>query len=303
MAQAAIAAPEPHGRPMSKDPIQTHQKNDSDSPSSGSSTDSAEARRHRGVYVVAGDTLRVANLTISLADDGTATGNASIELARNMCPVWLRIALKHLKDATCAEAELLRAHADNDELALGRALVEQANAGMQAIVASCASFDAFYASIVERVPIEPAVAAAWRKNRTGRYRCVAEILRRSFKISTDSSSRIRSILKESFQYRGWAIHPPASWRQPVLYPEIERGVEWRLFAFRAYNAKAITGTTLSILAQLGIHPKRRGHESLDDLCSATTREIRATVCDWEQAFGPIAPPNYPRGESIDQSSG
>ena len=283
---------------MSHDPIEGT-RTDGDTFPAGASAETADTRSHRGVYVVAGDTLRVANLTIAIGDDGRATGSASIELARNMCPVWLRIALRHLKDANRAEEQLMRAHANDDDLALGQALVEQANAGVQAIVASCASFDAFYASIIERVPIEPAVAAAWRKNRTGRYRCVAEILRRSFKISGDSSSHIRSILKECFQYRGWAIHPPASWQQPVLYPEIERGVEWRLFAFRTHNAKAITGTTLSILAQLAMRPKRRGHESLDDLCTASTRELREIVLDWEQSFGSIVPPEYPREESID----
>lgn len=251
-----------------------------------------EAPRNRGVFLLAGDSLRLAKLTIEIGADGQAKGSASIQVGRSMCPVWLRVAIGHIHDAAAAEVRLLNAHTENNERELGLALADQARSGMQAIVASCAAFDAFYASILERVPIEPDTLAAWRKNRTGRYRQIAETLRRIFKTSTENSAQIRTVLKDSFLYRSWAVHPPSKWREPVHYPEIERGVEWSLYAFRLHNARTITGVTLSILAQLSVRNRRPPR--LDDFCKATSSQLRELVLNWEPTFGPIVPKDFPR---------
>lgn len=86
-----------------------------------------------------GATVKVVNLTISVGEDGTVSGSASLQVSLNMCPTWLTIAARHILDAVDAENRLRRCHEEGDEAGLGAALLDQANAGMQAIVASCAT--------------------------------------------------------------------------------------------------------------------------------------------------------------------
>jgi len=39
-----------------------------------------------------GATAKVVNLTISVGEDGTVSGSASLQVGLNMCPTWLTIA-------------------------------------------------------------------------------------------------------------------------------------------------------------------------------------------------------------------
>lgn len=258
-------------------------------------TDSQAPPKSRGVMVTPGATLKVVNLTISVGDDGTVSGSASLQVSLNMCPTWLTIAARHIRDAVAAQNRLRLCHEAGDEAGLGTALLDQANAGMQAIVASCAAFDAFYASITDRVPVDAATADAWKKNGTGRYKRIAEVLRRTFKMSNESAKLTRDAMKQNFQYRAWAVHPPAAGREPVFYPEIERAVEWRLFAFRVHNAQAIAGLTLSMIAQISRLPRRQQPDTLADYLEANSKQLLGLIAEWEGQFGTVLPPDFPRG--------
>lgn len=258
-------------------------------------TDSQAPPKSRGVMVTPGATLKVVNLTISVGDDGTVSGSASLQVSLNMCPTWLTIAARHIRDAVAAQNRLRLCHEAGDEAGLGTALLDQANAGMQAIVASCAAFDAFYASITDRLPVDAATADAWKKNGTGRYKRIAEVLRRTFKMSNESAKLTRDAMKQNFQYRAWAVHPPAAGREPVFYPEIERAVEWRLFAFRVHNAQAIAGQTLSMIAQISRLPRRQQPDTLAVYLEANSKQLLGLIAEWEGQFGTVLPPDFPRG--------
>jgi hypothetical protein len=39
-----------------------------------------------------------------------------------------------------------------------------------------------------------------------------------------------------FRFRDWAVHPPADFRQPVLHPDLQVGVDQRFLAFSSLNA-------------------------------------------------------------------
>jgi hypothetical protein len=60
--------------------------------------------------VTPGATLKVVNLTISVGDDGTVSGSASLQVSLNMCPTWLTIAARHIRDAVAAENRLRLCH-------------------------------------------------------------------------------------------------------------------------------------------------------------------------------------------------
>jgi hypothetical protein len=243
----------------------------------------------RGILVTRGMEITVADLQIRFDADGQTSSSMTLKVGLNMCPIWLHIAFQHLVASEEAHHWMMDAHKRNDDEAIGAALNEEATSGMQAIVTSCTAVDSFYASVKDRVPVPKELAKDWQQRKAPRYAQLAEVFRRAFTMGERSAQGLREALEQNFRFRGRATHPPAAAAAPVMYAEIERGVEWRLAEFRFDNARQVAGLNLSVIAQLAGQPPRPGSEAVQELATSTKAQIATLLPQWEQRFGPVLP--------------
>ncbi len=179
-----------------------------------------------GVFVGRGVSLRLRNLRISWGPDGPEIAPVTIELSLGMAPFWLEIALRHLVEAE-AQHTLLSESVSGNSSDRGTALEGEFLAGMQAIVAAATALDAFYAQVKPYANIPEELVATWREKGTARYKQVAEVLRRAFRLKPRTAVNLRRILKDVYRFRDWAVHPSADFSAPVLHPKMGSGTEWR----------------------------------------------------------------------------
>jgi hypothetical protein len=57
---------------------------------------------------------------------------------------------------------------------------------------------------------------------------------------------LRSLVKQLFRFRDWAVHPPANFSAPIRHEILGTGVEWRFVAFRA---QAALGSVVTFVAE------------------------------------------------------
>jgi hypothetical protein len=207
-----------------------------------------------------------------------------------MTPYWLEIAAEQARAAESYHQHVLHESSNQDNGPMGIAMESECKASMQSIAAAGIALDAFYAVVKEHIQIPEAMSMRWRTNRTARFRQIAEVYRQAFRVSSRSAVRMRQAMKQVFDFRDRAVHPPAVARQPVLYEELSVGTEWRFVAFRALNARVATATALSIVAQLLGRP-RPELASLSEYCGPAIERIQPLVDGWEHDYGQL----YQRG--------
>lgn len=218
-----------------------------------------------GVFFPLGSQLRIPAGTalISLNDAGELIAHPIVpETRMDMWPQWLREALEATVAALNANAAvvaestaLARAELEGVPVETQQRLADLLNvelrASMRAISAAAFAVDAFYASVQARSPEHPS-RASWRKlrhdgSRTSRHAIVFETLRYHLKIRNNAASLLRPWIKELFDYRGWAVHASANFREVILRDDIDRGVDWHLAAFRAQNAVVTLARVMAII--------------------------------------------------------
>ena len=145
--------------------------------------------------------------------------------------------------------------------AIHRLLPLELRTSMRAITSCAFAIDAFYAMVKARSPAHPQ-QAAWTRNQTPRDVQVAESLHYHLRIGKASSVReLRSRLSQIFQYRDWAVHPGARFREPEYRPDLNASLDWYFLAFRGENAVTTTAMTLSTVDSL-VALLNRGSEEL-----------------------------------------
>jgi hypothetical protein len=231
-----------------------------------------------GVLVARWETLRIpaGGLVIRLGPAGPQLDPIVVELALEMWPHWFEVALRHAKDARESHRLLLEAHAAQAAGAVQR-LDDEMQSSMQCITAMAFAVDALYGSLVERVNVPAPTRAAWARNRTARRARVLEVIRTASKLRNDQVHGMKTVLISLFQFRDWAVHPPADFRQPVLHPDLQAGVDRRFIVFSSANAdRAVMGGLEVVVRTIDNHkdtaalrewcpPQRR---ILDDLLHA-----------------------------------
>lgn len=187
------------------------------------------------------------------------------ELRMDLWPQWLHEALDATVAARAAHAEVLaEVAAPTSEEHLADLLDLELRTSMRAITSAAFAVDAFYSSVQARSPEHPD-RAKWRtpgRRRTPRQAQVFETLRYHLKIRNPGAAEIRRRIRDLFKYRGWAVHADASFKEPVLREDIDRGVDWHFSAFRAENAVACLANTMQML------------DVLVDLTERGTKELR-----------------------------
>jgi len=238
----------------------------------------------RGMQV----TIPPGAFVLSVNPDGSLSGSINaIHVGLNLCPRWMAIAFGHILAADDAHGRLLAAFQENREEALGLALESESDSGMQAVFASCAAMDAYYAQLKRHTKIDPETHEQWKHNRTARHIRIAEVIRRTVDIKPTGFETARAILKQGFGLRDKAVHPNAELARPMLYDEIRRSTEWRLVSYRFQNAKAVTGQFLNVIAATSQQPPRKPTAELSDLLKSTNELCKPTLAAWEARYGQL----------------
>lgn len=252
-------------------------------------TDHAEQRPseptpRRGVLIAAGTNLRIADLRFTIDEKGEFQSSMRLELALDVFPYWMSIALDHAETLSRANGQLIAAWSSSDNSAVHAALEAEFRSSLQAITASAIAWDALYDTVQRVSPLPFEVRSSWSRNRTARYQRLCELLRRAFRIGNPSVAQLRLVLKETFKYRAWAVHPPAAFSAAAYHPELGIQTEWRFVAFRHFNAHHIVRTAVMLIPQLLTRP-RSNQKELIKYCEPMLPRMRDLVNRWESQFG------------------
>jgi hypothetical protein len=187
-------------------------------------------------------------------------------------PYWLDIGIDHAVEALKYRGLLQNAVEGSDE-AKASFLEAECKAGMVAISAAAFALDAFYEATRAVLPGMDELVKTWNRARTPRHARVSETLRRAFRVNGEEARKLHRLAKDYFRFRGWAVHPPADYRTPLLHDVLEVGVEWRFVAFSATNARTSVGGITKGIAQLLGAPRSHGKE-FQSWCESGAARVR-----------------------------
>ena len=256
-------------------------------------SDTPQPKPFRGIFLIEGGTLSIDPFEITFHPDGSITSTKiTFKLRQNMGAHWLDAAYHSLLETRAAQKRAMDANATDDEQALGKELQNQSVAAMQTVIASCAAIDAHYAIVKKYVPLPADLIAKWKDSRTARHAQISEVLRRAFVMTDERFLAMKDALKKSFELRDEAVHPPANAELPVLYPDFQRGVEWRIYKFRYENALTIAKFMVGLFAAT-IKAERRVHDKgLEEYSTSSAKQIAPLLPRWEADFGKAVPDSW-----------
>lgn len=244
-----------------------------------------------GIHISRGVRLRIpaGGLVIT-----TAQGNApamevkAVELQLDTCVHWLEIALEHLANAKSAHEALCTAPASSPDL--GSLLDREFKASVQAAFSAATFFEALYAATIERNPPKHPVTPRNPEKRPTRYAVVTEQLRRSFGLKKQGTANLRSVLHEIYRFRDQAVHPSATFSEPVLHPDLHVGVEHRFVMFCASNVQQLVRASLAFSKMLSSRDLTRQPKDIQDLASYLLEVCSSLYIKWEETYGPLFDP-------------
>jgi hypothetical protein len=204
-----------------------------------------------GVFISRFVTLTLSDLTISFGPEGSS-GSSKALVSYDVCPIWLEIAIEHLKAANEANSEMTKTWADPATAgdAKGETLERVFRYSMQAMTAAAVAIDGFYAAVQKKIKIDPALIDKWKANKTARYSQVAETIRIAYQLKPKGSKAFRDAIKEIYKFRDQAVHPSAAMEEAILHPDIDVGVERRFVVFRYDNALQIVRIAVMMIDEL-----------------------------------------------------
>jgi hypothetical protein len=236
-----------------------------------------------------GVTLRIpAGGLVIGASPWSAPASATVELQLNTCVHWLEIAFDHLRVAIKAHDALLQI--DHHDPGVGELLNLEFKSAMQACVASATFFEALHAASLKHDPLGKRVQGRSPGKRGSRYQRVTEQLRRSFGLKKRGTANLRSVLKEVYRFRREAVHPSATFTEPVLHQHLQVGVERRFIMFSFESARLLVRAALAfskILPSRDLGSRPRG---IQDLGAYLLKECAPLHAKWEQEYGPLLDP-------------
>jgi len=206
--------------------------------------------KNKGILLTEGAELTIHGFRITLGPEVTGASHDGVTLRQDLCRYWMRIAFDHTREAVLANEELRAAEERKDDKGLAGPLEREFRSSMQAVLSAAVALDAFYASVKDRIYLPADQVAAWKKNKTARWKQMAEVFRLAFDLKPEGFRSLREHLKTITKYRNWAVHPPADSQRPILHPDIKCGVEWRFIAFRQHNAVELTSMAIAIVHSL-----------------------------------------------------
>lgn len=194
--------------------------------------------------------VAVTEFKLETSENGETNPSLQIALRYNAWLAWARVALAHSAAAIAAKERRILAWSNSDEDLKAATLEEEFQSSLQAVVASAAMIDAFFAQLIEVFPIDPSTRAAWQRNRTARPTQVCETLRRTFGLTSDVTGRLKSLLDATYRIRDAALHSSGKPQPPQYHEELNTYVEWRFWTFRSDIANFFAENCLGLMWDL-----------------------------------------------------
>jgi hypothetical protein len=242
------------------------------------SDDQPQEPRPAGIHIVRRSDFRIRDFQISFdATTDELVGSSMVtELRTDIFDHWLRIA-ERASDQSEAARKLALEAAPDASAKFGEALQREFEASLIAVTASAFAIDAFFASVVEHTP-EARVSA---KTRDG---TIFETFKLAFSLTHTQLTALRQPLRVLFRLRREAVHPPATWAEPVLHPAFNLGMEPRFVKFRAENAVNAQLLARKLVA-VSVRTPRARYPALVAWCEALKQAVPAPPPrpEWEVA--------------------
>lgn len=240
-----------------------------------------------GIHVSRGVTLRipVGGLVVSMTGELPNMEVKRVELQLDTCVHWLEIALDHLSSAKTAHTALMDAKANGSDFAA--LLDREFKTSMQASVAAATFFEALYAATRDRFPTKQ---VAYKSRRAQ----VTDQLRKSFGLKNKGTANLSSVLHEVYRFRDEAVHPSATFNEPVLHPRLQVGVEKRFVMFRYENAHQLVRSALAFSKILSSRNMSRRPKAMQEFSSYLLQASSPLHVAWEESYGSLlddAPPS------------
>jgi hypothetical protein len=232
-----------------------------------------------GILVTKGVTFGLSGFSFGMNQEtGEITANlGDPKLHYDVCPVWLEIAIGHLKDAKEARTERLAAYAASDDKVKYGTLEPEFRSSMQAITSAAIAVDGFYAVVQSKLDKTSHSPEKWRDARANRWARISETLKVAFQIDAGFFETMRDGLKQAYDFRDRAVHPTGRMDHPVLHPDLSVGVEPRLVTYRYDNAFGIVQFAVILIDELATRGKARNEalKKYGDALKASTNILRA----------------------------
>jgi hypothetical protein len=243
-----------------------------------------------GVFLSEGMNIQipVGGLTLSVDERGKPDLAVRFEVALDVWPFWLDVAIDHAFLAMKARSSLKEAieqacGGQIDATVQADLMASECKAGMVAIAAAAFALDNFYAVASRYTPKIEELQREWSSAGTARYQRISETLRRTFKVGNAGAKALRKSLYEIFRLRDWAVHPAADFREPVKHDYLDVAVEWRFVVYRETNAVNAAGAATSIISQC-IGAPRPSNLPLTKWCASQQSRVAHRLTRAKETF-------------------
>lgn len=208
--------------------------------------DAQPAEEPRGVLVIPGSTIALKNFRLWIDDSGEVQANLEPQIAFEMWPLWMRVAIDHEQSARVARQQLIDATDDTQRAA---ALNDETRAGMVAISACAFALESMAISVATRASLH----GVGKSKSAGRR--VAEVLRQCFAVPNHQVTQWRKAVLDVFRFRNWAVHPDSAAQDPMEHPGLRAFVPRPANLYRLENSVGSVDVTLSTVAKLPRVPR------------------------------------------------
>lgn len=239
-----------------------------------------------GIWTFDGIDLRIENLRISLGGDGEDS-SANVKVRLDTWGFWAAQSIDSAKAAVDAALGMreLATHNCGEAVELRRIELQSA---MTAISSCAFCLDGLYSAICARSPISPELRGAWQRNKTKRSRRVFETLKAKFELGSGTDEASQHI-ETLYRFRDLAVHPPTSFEDPVLDPELNVGTAPLVVRFRAANARAVTGVELGLIKHILANVRAAESRELIEWAVAANEKLEPLIERWKLEVGPFEP--------------
>ncbi len=140
-------------------------------------------------------------------------------------PNWLAIAFDRLQEANDARQRLATMTAGSASVAHATVLIEEYQAGLQAISSAVFAVDAMYGVIAGMIAVPEAEIARRKQRNDGRAVWVADaIIRASARMPNDARKAVTENIHRAYMARDLAVHPPYIQEPCELHPQLRSTV-------------------------------------------------------------------------------
>lgn len=234
-----------------------------------------------GIHISRGVRMRIPPGGLVITDKDMKV--TRFELQLDTCVHWLEIALEHLAAARSAHSALLEAKGGGNDFAA--LLDREFKSSVQATVAVATFFEALYAATLDRTPTKPTPHIPGKRQRQPRYKRVAEQLRMSFGLRKQGTANLRSVLGQIYKFRDEAVHPSATFGEPVLHPQLQVGVERRFVMFGYGNALQLVRAALAFSKILPSRDMSRKPKAMQEFAAYLLQICAPLYAAWEVSYG------------------